>query len=202
MRDSNLDELDFHDALAPLLSYSLVRMEVNERMFDMHHLVQLSVRAWLEIHQQLYGWLAKSRRNMARLFPDGQYESWSQCRLLLAHAKSVLKPTHYVDDEDRLNAAIISSNCGLFLDIQGNYEEAESMHRRALEAFEKVLGGEHPNTLASVNNLGHVLSRQGKHEEAEAMHRQTLEALERVLGCVILTRSSVSATLASFSPRK
>ena len=41
------------------------------------------------------------------------------------------------------------------------------MHRRALEAREKVLGREHPDTLTSVNNLGNVLFMQGKYEEAE-----------------------------------
>jgi hypothetical protein len=56
------------------------------------------------------------------------------------------------------------------------------MHRRALEAREKMLGREHPSTLNSVTHLGHVLSNQGKYEEAEAMHRRALEAQEKVLG--------------------
>ncbi|KAF3002783.1 hypothetical protein E8E15_001031, partial [Penicillium rubens] len=182
VRHHEQDILDFHDALAPLLSYSLIRLELNERLFDMHRLVQLSVRAWLDMHQQLYGWQAKSRGIMARVFPDGEYESWSQCRSLLAHANSVLQSICDVDDKDRLNAAALLSNCGWFLDLQGVYEEAEAMHRRALEAREKVLGREHPDTLTSVSNLGLVLSSQGKYDEAEAMHRRALEGYEEVLG--------------------
>ncbi|CAG7941474.1 unnamed protein product [Penicillium salamii] len=182
VRDLDQDILDFHDALAPLLSYSLIRLEINERLFDMHHLVQLSVRAWLDMHQQLYGWQAKSRGIMTRVFPDGEYESWTQCRSLLAHAQSVLQSICDVDDEDRLNAATLLSNCGWFLDLQGVYEEAELMHRQALEARQKVLGREHPDTLTSVSNLGSVLSSQGKYDEAEAMHRRALEAREKVLG--------------------
>ncbi|KAF3398983.1 hypothetical protein DPV78_006688 [Talaromyces pinophilus] len=42
------------------------------------------------------------------------------------------------------------------------------MHRRALEVREKVLGCDHPSTLASAKNLGFVLSSRGKYEEAEA----------------------------------
>ena len=179
---SDQDELDFHNALAPLLSYSLVRVEMNERLFDMHRLVQLSVRAWLDMQQKLHGWQAKSRGIMAQVFPDGEYESWTQCRSLLSHAKSVLQSLSDVDDEDQLNAATLLSNCGSFLDLQGVYKEAEAMHRRALEARETVLGCEHPDTLTSVSNLGRVLSRQGKYEEAEAMNRRALEARERVLG--------------------
>ena len=156
VRDSNQDELDFHDTLAPLLSYSLIRMEMNERLFDMHHLVQLSVRAWLKMHQQLHGWQSKSRRVMARVFPDGKYENWIQCRSLLAHAKSVLNFTFDEDNEDRLNAAALSTHCGWFLDMQGISEEAEAMHRRALEAAEKVLGRHCFETLSCVSNLGNA----------------------------------------------
>lgn len=39
VRDYNQDILDFHDTLALLLSYSLIRLEINERLFDMYHLV-------------------------------------------------------------------------------------------------------------------------------------------------------------------
>ncbi|KAJ5963042.1 hypothetical protein N7501_007983 [Penicillium viridicatum] len=182
VRDHDHDILDFHDALIPLLNYSLIRMEINERLFDMHRLVQLSVRAWLEMHQQLHSWQAKSRRIMSRVFPDGDYKNWTQCRSLLAHAKSVLHTIDHVEGEDRLNTATLLSNCGWFLDLQGSYEEAESMHRRALEARENVLGREHPDTLTSINNLGHVRSNQGKYEGAEAIHRRALEAREKVLG--------------------
>ncbi|KAJ5348541.1 uncharacterized protein N7506_001794 [Penicillium brevicompactum] len=182
VRESEQDELDFHDALVPLLNYSLIQLEINERLFNMHRLVQLSVRAWLEMHQQLYSWQAKSRGIVARVFPDGNYESWTKCRSLLAHAKSVLNSICDLEGEDRLNTATLLSNCGLFLDLQGAYKEAEAMYRQALEVREKVFGREHPDTLASVNDLASVFERQGKYEEAEAMHRRAFEAREKVLG--------------------
>lgn len=109
---SDQDILEFHDVLAPLLSSSLIRLEINERLFDMHRLVQLSVRAWLHGHQQLHEWQAKSRRIMSQVFPDEDYESWTQCRALLAHAISVLTSTNDADNEDRLKTATVSSNCG------------------------------------------------------------------------------------------
>ncbi|KAF7137072.1 hypothetical protein CNMCM5793_006960 [Aspergillus hiratsukae] len=64
------------------------------------------------------------------------------------------------------------SNLGSVLKDQGKYEEAEVMHRRALEGSEKALGPEHPDTLVSVSHLGSVLEDQGKYEEAEAMYRE------------------------------
>jgi len=75
VRDDNQDILDFHDVLAPLLSYSLIRLEINKRLFDIHSLVQLSVRVWLDRHQQLHSWQAKSRGIMVRVFPDSNYKN-------------------------------------------------------------------------------------------------------------------------------
>ncbi|KAJ5630438.1 uncharacterized protein N7484_010538 [Penicillium longicatenatum] len=147
----------------------------------MHRLVQLSVRTWLEIHLELARWQQKSRAIMAQIFPNGKYESWTECQRLLPHAKDVMKSNYDIDDEDQLNATTLSSNCEGFLDCQGAYEEAESMHQWALEVRDKVLGCEHPDTLASVSNLGLVLNRQGRYEEAERVHRRALEGYEKVL---------------------
>ena len=55
------------------------------------------------------------------------------------------------------------------------------MYRRALEARVKVLGPEHPSTLASVSNLVLVLRDQGKYKESG--HEPTsLKGREKVLG--------------------
>ena len=56
------------------------------------------------------------------------------------------------------------SNLGSLLERQGNNQEAEAIHRRALEVMEKVLGVEHPDTVGNVNNVVLVLSKQGKYE--------------------------------------
>ena len=71
-------------------------------------------------------------------------------------------------------------NMALALNYQGNYDEAEGMHRRALEGREKVLGKEHPDTLSSMNNMALVLDYQGKYHEAERMHRQVLDIRQKV----------------------
>ncbi|KUL81720.1 hypothetical protein ZTR_09466 [Talaromyces verruculosus] len=176
------DALQFADAVATLISYSLVRVEMGGTFFDMHRLVQSSVRRWLEIHGQLALWQEKSRAIMARVFPNGGYESWIRCQMLLPHVKEVMKPRIYAHPEDLLNRATISIKCGLYLYLQGGYKEAEEMIRCAVEAREKVLGVEHPDTLTSLSHLGHVLSSQGKYEEAEAMYRSAVETREKMLG--------------------
>jgi len=41
----NTSKLDFADALAPLLSFSLMRAEIGKQLFEMHRPVQLAMRS-------------------------------------------------------------------------------------------------------------------------------------------------------------
>jgi hypothetical protein len=56
------------------------------------------------------------------------------------------------------------------------------MQRELLDVRRRLLGLEHPDTLATMNNLGTSLGYQGKHAEAEQMQRELLELQRRVLG--------------------
>ena len=74
------------------------------------------------------------------------------------------------------------NNLAGLLESKGDYDGAEPLYRRALEARERVLGREHPDTLASVNNLAALLYSKGDYDGAEPLYRRALEARERVLG--------------------
>jgi Flp pilus assembly protein TadD len=54
---------------------------------------------------------------------------------------------------------------------QGEYEQAEEMHRKAFGLRETVLGKEHPDTPTSMNNLALVLCDQNEYEQAEELLR-------------------------------
>jgi tetratricopeptide (TPR) repeat protein len=65
---------------------------------------------------------------------------------------------------------------------RGDYRPAEQANRQALEARRRLLGPEHPDTLASMNNLATTLADLGDAAGAVDLHRQVLEARRRVLG--------------------
>jgi hypothetical protein len=56
------------------------------------------------------------------------------------------------------------------------------LYRRVLAVSEKVLGPEHPDTLASLNNLANLYQAQGRYGEAEPLYRRALAVMEKVLG--------------------
>ena len=64
----------------------------------------------------------------------------------------------------------------------GEYDAGLRLYQRCLEAREKLLGAEHPDTLATVANLGMLHRRKGHLEQAEAFLSRCLEARQRKLG--------------------
>ena len=49
--------------------------------------------------------------------------------------------------------------------MQGKYDEAEPLFRRAIDIGEKTLGPEHPNLATGLNNLARLLRAQVRNEQ-------------------------------------
>jgi tetratricopeptide (TPR) repeat protein len=71
---------------------------------------------------------------------------------------------------------------GLFDAYAGQYGKALVWKERALEARERTLGREHPDTLISVNSLGYLYVSLGNFAAAQPLYERALEAQERTLG--------------------
>ncbi|EKJ67737.1 hypothetical protein FPSE_12108 [Fusarium pseudograminearum CS3096] len=84
--------------------------------------------------------------------------------------KRVLGPDH-------IDTIFAMDNVALFED-----EDAETMQRRAVEAYVRNYGEEHPDTLLSKSNLAKTVLRQGEVGEAEAIQTKVLEVSKRVFG--------------------
>ena len=82
---------------------------------------------------------------------------------------------------------------------QGNYGDAEQLYRRVIAIRSRVLGPEHPDTLASRHRLIYVLNEEEKHAEAEAEARQVVTLREKILGFehpdTLLSRYNLASAL-------
>jgi tetratricopeptide (TPR) repeat protein len=65
---------------------------------------------------------------------------------------------------------------------EGRWKEAEELFVQVVETSLRVLGQEHPDTLASMNNLASTYWNQGRLKEAEELEVQVMETRKRVLG--------------------
>ena len=64
----------------------------------------------------------------------------------------------------------------------GLFPRAESLLSRSLQIRRKVLGSQHPDTLASMNDLGEAIRWQARDSDAEKLVREALDGRQRVLG--------------------
>ncbi|KAJ6198058.1 hypothetical protein J3E72DRAFT_384946 [Bipolaris maydis] len=174
-------ELEFNDALAPLLGFSFVKVEVGQQAVTMHRLVQLSMRKWLEKEKEIDKWVEESTRAMHMVFPSGEYGTWEECRVLLPH---LTETTSYATtDKDVLEMReTVLLRAARYYFLMGNNGIAEELCKSTLEIAENVYGRKHLETLTSLNNLAVVLKHQGKLEEAEEMHREALQGREKIFG--------------------
>ena len=85
--------------------------------------------------------------------------------------------------EKGLPDALWLANCTTTCMIQlGTIARAEPLCHLALEASERLLGSEHPDTLQSMSNLAKVMRSRGDYATAEPLFRRALEVSERALG--------------------
>ncbi|OCK74142.1 TPR-like protein [Lepidopterella palustris CBS 459.81] len=171
----------FEDDIYTLSSYSLIRTNIDSNEFEMHRLVQFSMRTWLELNRELETWKEKYISIMDETFPVGRFENWSICQALFPHAKEILS-YRPVSNDFMEQWASVAFKIAWYAAETGSYKTAEVMGRRALEAREKMLGKEHPDTLTSISNLASVLQNQGKYKAAEEMNRRALEGRDNALG--------------------
>ncbi|KAI1428853.1 P-loop containing nucleoside triphosphate hydrolase protein [Xylaria sp. FL1777] len=172
---------EFERDITTLRNYSLITTNPAGNAFEMHGLVQLSTRKWLDIYGETEKFKEQFISRMAQAFPSGEFETWGVCRQLVPHAEKAIdyRP---INKEALIEWAQILLNAGWFSLEQGKYTIAETMTTIARDAGETALGPEHPETLFSLHILAITYERQGQWKEAELLNMQVMEIRKRVLG--------------------
>ncbi|KAF1344366.1 hypothetical protein EJ07DRAFT_85131, partial [Lizonia empirigonia] len=106
-------------------SQRTVRRRLQGQLFEMHNLVQLATKKWLELREQVNVWQRAALRIMAAAFPSGQHETWAACQTLLPHSTKVLDYSTDKNDKAKLDRATIATNTAWYLMSMGQYAEAE-----------------------------------------------------------------------------
>jgi tetratricopeptide (TPR) repeat protein len=178
---TNQHPLDFEDALSPLHEFSLITIEKGGKSFEMHRLVQLASRKWLEQRIDMHKWQEKAINVLSKAFPSGDHSNWGTYESLLPHAQEVLKHEPASNNHLLAREAILY-NMAWYSWRQGRYANAREQIQESLEIRERLLENFHLSILESVEVLGLVLRAQGKYAEAEAMNRRALAGMETALG--------------------
>jgi tetratricopeptide (TPR) repeat protein len=175
------EEADFDDDIQTLSSFSLIRASADGSEFEMHRLVQLATKKWLELHNKLEKWKGTLAMVMKDSYPYGDYENWPICQSLFPHVQAM--SSNKPKETDALKAwASVLHNAAWYLCETGQYSKAFELGSAALQVRESILGSEHLDSLCTLNDMGVILAYLGQYSESETAHRKTLDARVRVLG--------------------
>jgi tetratricopeptide (TPR) repeat protein len=173
-------ELELAEAIGTLKAYAFITQREEQDVYDVHRLVRLSMLDWLAQKGERKEWATKALQRLADVFPFPEHENREVWLKYLPHAQTALNCGE--DTADERAELDLLFNVAESYSVLGKYQEAEQMYRQVLELREKVLGRDHPFTIASMNNFACTLDNLGKYKEAEAMYQQVFELLEKVLG--------------------
>ena len=179
MSDSSEDD-GFEDDVQILRNYSLISIDT-DRTFEMHALVQLAMRKWLEANELLESWKQQYVKNLSAAFPSGEYENWTSCQVLFPHAKSAI--TQRPRTKGSLNEwASLMYNAAWYALTKGNAADAIQLSRTSMELRKKIFGQEHMKTLSSMGMVGLAYDLGVRWKEAEELQVEVMERRKRVLG--------------------
>lgn len=143
---------DFEDDLDILRAYSLISISTTPGFLDMHSLVQFCTQRWLSTFSDLVQWKSLFLRLASKYFPDGNFETWATCQILLPHIQAVLNEQP-LDEPDVLHWASLLTNASWYMVQTGDYSGAETTVQKSIDTRKRVLGADHPHTLTSMSNL-------------------------------------------------
>ncbi len=105
---------------------------------------------------------------------------WPVWRMLLPHIDALA--SHAPPDTDTETTAYLLNQAGVFLSNQGQAARAAGHLQRALADRQRLLGGDHPDTLTTRNNLAHAYRAAEDLGRAIPLFEQTLADRQRLLG--------------------
>lgn len=187
---------EFEDDIEILKDFCLLSINESGSEFEMHKLVQLSTRKWLEDKDLEEDFKEQYLKRLGEAFPRGDYEYWEVCRKLFSHVEVAIeyKPTR---KETEGVWATLLFNGAWYARLQGRYDVGERMAYKAKRSREKLLGTEDANTLSSISQCALLLVEKGQWAEAEELLVKLIEVRERKLGKNHLDTLSAIANLAS-----
>lgn len=186
----------FKDDLTILRNYCLISLNKTGDVFEMHSLVQLATRKWLDADKRTEQFKEQFISRMAREFPIGNYSNWATCRTLFAHAERAINHRP-IGGKPLEEWALVLFNGSSYALGQGRFRLAEKMAKNSRDAVMGTLGYEHELTCASMSMVAQTLVAQGKHQKAEKLYTELVEFQKQKSGPTHSTTLSNTVNLAS-----
>jgi tetratricopeptide (TPR) repeat protein len=175
-------EFEFEQAIGLLIDFSLVRAETNKKFFEMHRLVQLATRRWLQSTNLIQEWKSNAIAKMADTLPTGKYENWNICDMLLPHANEVIA-YQTADRESSLKRVGVLSNVAWYSSSSlGDHRKALQLCEEASSIQRQFLREDDRRLLCGMTDLAIEYDYVGEWNKAKELLIHVLEKMSRVSG--------------------
>ncbi|KAK1990082.1 purine and uridine phosphorylase [Colletotrichum falcatum] len=168
-------------ALGTLKAFSFISA-TKDHNIDMHRLVQLVTRKWLENHGRLARYADQALKVLSGAYPTDAYENRYLCRDYLPHANALLQIKASNSKESKVWRAGLLNSIATYLMYVGQWKDAEKSASMSVKLYKGEFGEENSGTLSSMSNLAVTYIKQGRVAEAEELQMKVLEIRKRVFG--------------------
>jgi tetratricopeptide (TPR) repeat protein len=169
-----------NQALADLLSFSLVHRCADTTTLRIHRIVQTVLVDTLTIEQR-HQWASQVVRMVNRVFPEVSFDTWAACERYLPQAQhcATLIKDYQISLKE---ATLLLQRLGSYCYRRASYAEAETYLIQALDLHEQQEWDDPLEKARTLNTLALVYYRQADYEQAEELHLQALALREPTLG--------------------
>ena len=188
------DPTMIREAADLLASFSLInlgrerdtkRIDETGRRMSMHPLVHVWARDRLSEELQRCSWIITSSTLAATMSWEYALTDFRFRRSLLPHIESCIslcRDKPFLDEYSGLNRVSMAEKFAIAFHENGRLHEAMELQETVLEARQRTLGSEHPDTLRTMNSLAISYSDLGRKQEAMELNETVLKAHQRTLG--------------------
>jgi hypothetical protein len=178
---SSTSEDEFEDDVLALRNFCFISIDTTGTSFEMHALVQLATRRWIESNGKLERWRQQFISNLCAKFPTGEHKNWAVCQALFAHTKSAVGQ----QPEGKFSLAqwaTLLYRAAWYSWRIGNIADTEELAVKSMKARRRVLGQEHKDILWSMQMIEYAYRASGRFDAAEELGVQVLETRKKKLG--------------------
>ncbi|KAI0467590.1 hypothetical protein F4859DRAFT_506728 [Xylaria cf. heliscus] len=165
-------ETQLDHAIGTLLGYAFLDVREGGEMYDMHSLIHLATRTWVNSQGYEEKAVVDAVGHLANVFPTDDWENRYMWRQYLPHALRLL----HKDNWRSKDSAKLGYWVGRCLQKDGQSKDAVRIHQGIVSALGKTLAESHPNRLASEHGLATAYLYQGGKQVLKAV-----ELLEHVV---------------------
>lgn len=175
------DPLQWNDAIQVLRRYSLIKRDMENRVLNIHRLVQAVLKDGLD-DQLRRQWVERAVRAVSQSFPDPEeFTNWTRCQRYLLQAQNCAELILQWEMTFS-QATLLLHRAGVYLSKRAQYIEAARLLQVAHSMRERTEGRDHPDVARSLHQLAKIYHNQMKFDFAEPLYRRALAIYEHTGG--------------------